>query len=768
MDKYFLSQKSLSPSPISYQKGGSNPQQSQFTFKKNKIPPGPIHTDIDDRSMRHASELSIYNTLFSTRSQNPKQDFSSVEIHEEDPINDEPEQAYQNNSVHKQIKGPNSRVNPQQSSGRLPSEHVSKHVVAPSFGAASIQERKQRIGKLQPQTYEQYEHYGNDKLNTEHYDFDLSDKLNFNPTHSVAYTGAMKALQNKIKHLENKMHHVINENQEMKQLLQFETEKAEQIEQEYEEYKGIESQIRQQLESMEAESKGLAEALEHAQNERQVLEVNFTRLKEENISLLDENGTANKQIKDNSKLLQELLANEKNAQAELKISIEFLKREKEELQKKNEDLQSRCAKTETELAENKKIYKDHLQELVVKNETITHQLESTKDFYGNQISDFQRELSNIEEINNAKLNELEKDKQVLEEKLKDTEQTVETKNREIEELKQSLARFMNHVLETEKVVNKSIEHSQENQPDSPGMARFSKTPHRGTLQEQNRVQGPNRVSVPRFTTTTRKNLQFNSSVLEPTEEVEEQFNVAPPLSMRTTHSRNDQNFIASGIGSNSMHKQSLKQQNQYDYGLTERPETKYKSPMQNNRSSSALKLNGMVGNTQGYYTERPSFEQQESYDRFSADGRQFFDRGDVGNTSTNPNQYRDGHDGSRSVYQRGIGGNIPELNDRNSLQANFLSAPMRSLSFGKKDSEGQDQKDIFIQAALDLERDPNRISRFKQSMNSKNPQGNLSIPNNVGNNQDYLEIIENIVSTEKEIENLNFEYKETLDKAQVN
>lgn len=761
MDKYFLSQKSLTPSPVSHQGTGSNPQRSQFTFKKNKRPPGPVNTDIDDKSLRQISELSIYNALFSTRSQNPKQDFSSVEINEEDPINDESEQVSHNASENKQFRGSNARSTAQTSIRKVPNERTSRTPGAPSFGAPSFQERNQRAYRQPPQMYQ---HYEDDQLN-EDYGMNVSDKLNINPNQSVAYTGAMRALQSKIRHLEGKLHQVVNQNNELKQLLQIETEKAEQIEQEYEEYKSVEAQINQQLESMETESKKLAEALENEQHERQTLEASLMRLKEENISLFDENKTANKQIKDNSKLLQELIAKEQHAQNELKMSVEALERENKGLQKKNEELQARCEKLESELTETKKIYKDHLQELVVKNEMLTHQLESSKEFYGNQIQDFQRELMNIEEINGAKLQEVEKDKAVLDEKLREAEQVLEAKNREIEELKQSLSRFMNHVLENEKAARQSMDYSPEHQLDSPAQLRFSKTPHRGgPQQEQQSMGGLNRISVPRFSTTTRKNLQFNAnSAFEPTEESSEQFNAAPPLSTRSMQVRNDQNYASGASRNYSGLEQSLK--NQYDYGFAEKPEGQYRNPLQIHKSSSVRQLNQMVGAAKGYHTERPYFEQQPTYERLASD------REGMGNRPTKPNLYESRIDDNRSgIYQSGVGSKDLEYSDRNSLQMNVGTPSthlMRSLSFGKKESEGQAQRDLFIQAGFELEKDQNWASRSKQGMQKQNSQGNLNPRSNQGNNQEYLSIIENIVATEKEIENLNLEYKETLEKAQV-
>lgn len=736
MENYYFSRKGPSPTPTSYRGIGNERIQPRQSSIRNVQPPKSLRLNISDNYMLHNPDSVVHDGFLTTRSGSSRIFSSPLDSK---PVTDRPttETAQTNRSTNGRISDDTRGTVNQFPRSLTPN----KDLGLPTFGSFLAKEKKlQNKPKPEAQPYFETSPAVNDD-----YDFDYTERFNAAWSQSMAYAGAMKALQNKIKSLETQNGQIMEENEELKQLNQLETEKSARLEKRLEEYKVIEARIREQVGALESESRYLAEMLEAAQNERQVLERNLIRLKEENITLRDENGTTNRVNKDNSALLQELLSNEKYSESDLKTSVELLRRENEDLIRQNDELIARCNKAETDLKETKKIYKEHLQELVLKNETLSRQLESCKNFYTNQINDFQRDLSSIEEANKSKMKELEIEKHVLKGKIKDMKRMLAGKDREIEELKQNLGKFMNHVFENESAINKSSDFNPGSHNEASSGIRSSKFPggsspeDRFSINEQ--LQGNTLTANPNL-----KKVQLHD---EPND-ISDKFDAISPLSVHTAYSKNEPNFHSELFGIESpAFRPSVVSKSQNEYGLDEKFEGKSQ-----NKSRFAQRGNGGQGG--GSPTGHESYVLERKDPRMGLSVSQ----NDVASSYLTDEMGRSPTVQANEKY--------PEFNIQQNNPSNRVSAGSQNLHIQRGLSFGKDDNDTPLNSGRSgREKERALFSQFKQDMKQKQTEEAQKSLDVEGNEQDYVDIIENIIATEKEIENLNNEYKLTMEKAQV-
>lgn len=721
MQNYYFPQKTSDASSGPLGIGIKDTYQTMPVASKGRKPLDPISIDIEEKTPGRGTEGSTYNnTLFSNRSFSSKLDFPSTEISENHP-NIGKERINQRNQFEMGVP-----FRHQQFQQNLPYDHVDPNV----FNHMSLKERASN--KILSPTLQDYL-AGDRNFNSGGTDDFPMSGIHFNSkSDHTAYSAAMKALQKKIKIFEQKLHQMALQNEELNQHLTLETQRSAHTQMELEKYKKNEKEMAKELESLTTERDQLHNQLEQTRSEHSNLEATVKMLKEENLTLREENTARNDQIKSSAKTLQEILSKEN----EVRLAEEMWKRERELYQKKNEELQSKCERLESELDETKKVYKEHLQELVLKNETLSQQFEASKEMFSNEINDFQRELSNIEISNANTINGLEKDKELLQQKLREMEQTIEEKNKEIEELKENLGKFMNHMLETGIEARSSMGFSKHSPMESPIARTQSRTTPRASHMSQlllsqqgsQPVQGENGGSI---AASSKKILQFQSVTTDT--------NNATDDPRVTTYKGDSHTKLTPGP----------RQSKQPAHQTAE----KFYTPMHSEHLNlSDMRINEIDSPKLRASYSNQVFPPEESRDTLYMDS---VAHGPGKSQKKIPNDQRMMYE--HQMYQ-GAGSNnypIPNFTGDRPYQSEHGS---RNLSFGKK------QLASFIGSknsveTMDAERESNRTSRFNLPDRGSD---------RFSNNEEQIAIIENIVATQKEIDNLNEEYRVVLEKAQVN
>jgi len=161
----------------------------------------------------------------------------------------------------------------------------------------------------------------------------------------------------------------------------------------------------------------LLEQIERLQREKEV----FLREKEES-------------IREKEQLMSEK-EDWMRAKEILEKTIYEKEREKDEAEKKNAPLAENLQKLEKDFAEYKKMYHQHLKSIVLKNEGLVLELSQMKEYYDVQITDFEKELSLIEEENKKKTDEYESTIDGLTKRNKELEELYVIKQKEVESLK---------------------------------------------------------------------------------------------------------------------------------------------------------------------------------------------------------------------------------------------------------------------------------------------------------------------------------------------
>lgn len=266
-----------------------------------------------------------------------------------------------------------------------------------------------------------------------------------------AFSNAMKALQGKVRDLEDELKKTERSKRELANQLLTESRRFAQHELEIMQSSVKEKEASQRVSELEQENKKLSERLANAEKDKQRIEKSFAQCSSEKESLMAENRQFQTQLAENARMMADFIAREKAAQETHSREIAELKRREEAALGLVEQLKERIMHLEQDNAESKKIYKDHLQELVSKNEVLTKQLESCKNDYSQQIQDFESELVNIEESHNAKIREMKTENDALQEKVAELQKTLEAKTKENEELKGNLDKCFSQMLDTNSV-----------------------------------------------------------------------------------------------------------------------------------------------------------------------------------------------------------------------------------------------------------------------------------------------------------------------------
>jgi len=234
-----------------------------------------------------------------------------------------------------------------------------------------------------------------------------------NTSNSRAYAKAMRALQDRIVALEDQKRMLEQQKRE-------EEERSMQLEENFVQIQKHNFEEAKTAKDIENVRNQYLEQIERLQREKEV----FLREKEESIRE------------------KEQLMNEKEdwirAKEILEKSLYEKEREKEEAEKKNAPLAENLQKLEKDFAEYKKMYHQHLKSIVLKNEGLVLELSQMKEYYDTQITDFEKELTIIEEENKKKTEEYEATIDGLTKRNKELEELYLIKQKELENAKKQI------------------------------------------------------------------------------------------------------------------------------------------------------------------------------------------------------------------------------------------------------------------------------------------------------------------------------------------
>lgn len=525
-------------------------------------------------------------------------------------------------------------------------------------------------------------------------------------TKTTAYSCAMKALQRKIKELELKYEQSMKMNDELAQRLEFEMAKTNRYKKEIEAHKKMENQICEQIQILESETKRLTKLLEEQSDEKVVFEEKINKLKLENLRLREENSVSVQKLEESAKRLAD-------------SETTGLKKEKEFLEKRNDELQQKCEKLERELEEVKQSYKDYLQEVILKKEALREQFEHSREIYVNQLNDIRRDISQIETDNTSKVIELQKDNEILQEKVNDLIQKKHENSKEIEELKENLSKFVNHTLNHDLSLNHSLTGFSTGRVLESPMNRLTASKMGNLLSQLNLPQRDSLLSPHIAHTGSTKTMGGNNykSVSDAIDSLDQNVEGG------------NQNYF-SEVPRNTASKQSpFRPQSSMRKGIEEQ----FYTP------ASTLNQSREETNQQQYlYVDDPFATWEESDNTLRGEISDF-----TGVSRKNEKNYNDFAKQDDTTASRGSETGKIGL--------------VRHISFGDQPfvfetMNGNMKLHGYKQDGISGQIDERSFPQERRSQNKE---------------EDYVSLIENILAVEKELENTNREYNKTLQRLQV-
>ena len=258
----------------------------------------------------------------------------------------------------------------------------------------------------------------------------------------TAFTTAMKALQAKVWRLEEKLRQSEALNNQIADQLLNESAQCSKLQEDFETLLSREKEL---VTAFEQENKALKQRAELLEKEKQFCESTMANVISEKKILSEENSQLHSQLTEQTKLVTELLAREKKLQELSENSSKEVKLKEETAKTQVEQLQAKVKSLEAELIESKKVYKEHLSELVLKKDSQAREIEALKAEYSQQMRDFQKELEFIETSDRARIKELSEQNEVLESRVDELEKSLESRTKENQALRLNLEKYFDQL-----------------------------------------------------------------------------------------------------------------------------------------------------------------------------------------------------------------------------------------------------------------------------------------------------------------------------------